>query len=128
VRQGAGRRGGTITLAAALLLLGGCAAAAPAPTPTVAPAVTPDGRQRIELSFAGGAVVGGVQRYAVPRGSTVELVVSSDVAERVHVRGYDRFSYVTAGASTTLRFVADRPGVVEVELDERGVPLAQLQA
>ena len=83
--------------------------------------------QHIEVAFAGGAVTGGVVRYAVPSGSTVELVVSSDVADEVHVHGYDRRSFVTAGASTTMRFAADLPGVFDVELEQRGVPLAQLQ-
>ena len=48
------------------------------------------------------------------------------MADEVHVHGYDRRSYVTAGASTTLRFVADLPGAFDVELEQRGVPLAQL--
>jgi hypothetical protein len=89
--------------------------------------VTADGAQRIEVAFAGGAVRNGVQRYAVPRGSAVELVVFSDVADQVHVHGYDRLSYVTAGASTTLRWRADLPGVFDVELEQRGTPLAQIQ-
>jgi hypothetical protein len=119
-------------IAAALalsVLLGGCASApvVPAPTPTVAPAVTAQGRQRVEVTFTGGAVRGGVVRYGIPKGSAVELVVSSDVADQVHVHGYDRLSYVTAGASTTLRFTADLPGVFDVELEQRGAPLAQLQ-
>ncbi len=111
------------------LLLGGCGAApvVPAPTPTVAPAVTAEGRQRIEVTFVGGAVRGGVLRFGVPLGSAVELVVASDVADQVHVHGYDRLSYVTAGASTILRFTADLPGVFDVELEQRGAPLAQLQ-
>lgn len=108
------------------LLIGGCGAAV-APAPARTPAVTADGAQRIEVAFAGGAVRNGVQRYAVPRGSAVELVVSSDVADQVHVHGYDRLSYVTAGASTTLRWRADLPGVFDVELEQRGTPLAQIQ-
>jgi len=116
-----------LAVAAALpLVLVGCATA-PAPTPIVPPAVTADGAQHIEVTFAGGAVRGGVVRYAVPRGAAVELVVFSDVADQVHVHGYDRLSYVTAGASTTIRFVAELPGVFDVELEQRGLPLAQLQ-
>ncbi len=90
-------------------------------------AVAPDGVQRVEVAFAGGAVTGGVVRYAVPVGSTVELVVASDVADEVHLHGYDRRSFVTAGASTTIRLDADLPGVFEAELEQRGVPLAELQ-
>lgn len=111
-------------LVSSALVVGGCGGAQAAPVPAVA---TADGAQRVEVAFAAGGVTGGVARYAVPVGSTVELVVRSDVADEVHVHGYDRLSYVTAGASTTLRFVADLPGAFEVELEQRGVPLAQLE-
>lgn len=84
------------------------------------PAAAPDGTRRVELTR------GQVQRYAVPVGSTVELVVSSDVADEVHLHGYDRSSFVTAGATTTLRFVADVPGVFDVELERTGEQLGQL--
>jgi hypothetical protein len=109
--------------AAALL---GCGAASES-TPTVAPAVRADGVQQIAVTFGGGQVDGGVVRYAVPRGAPVEVMVFSDVADLVHLHRYERFSYVTAGASTTVRFVADLPGLVDVELEQRGVLLTQLQ-
>lgn len=104
-------------LVTALLL--GCAAAR-------VPEVGPDGARRVVVGYAAGAVAGGVADWAVPVGSPVELVVASDVADEVHVHGYERRAFVTAGASVTLRFVADVPGVVEVELEGAGVPLARL--
>jgi hypothetical protein len=106
--------------------LTGCAGAPPA-VPTAAPVVSADGDQVVEVTYAGGAVRGGVLRYPVPRGAAVQLVVHSDVADRVHLHGYDRTSYVTAGASTTIRFVVDRDGVFPVELEQRAAPLAELQ-
>lgn len=113
---------------AALLVVAavGLAGCGSTQTAAVAPAVTTDGVQRIEVTLRGGAVTGGVARYAVPLSSTVELVVGSDVPDEVHLHGYDQHSYVTAGATTTLRFVADVPGVFEVELEQRGTQLAQL--
>jgi hypothetical protein len=102
----------------------GCSAPAASAVPAV---VAPDGTQRVEVAYAGGAVTDGVVRYAVPLGSTVELVVTSDVADEVHLHGYDRRSFVTAGASTTITLVADLPGVFEAELERRAVPLAELQ-
>jgi plastocyanin len=112
------------SLAAVVIAVGGCAGSQ---TATVAPVVTAEGVQRVEVAFAGGAVTGGMSRYAVPVGSTVEVVVASDVADEVHLHGYDRAAFVTAGATATLRFVADLPGVYEVELEQRGTPLAQLE-
>ena len=114
-----GRRIALVLLA--FIAVAGCGAGATA-TP-----VTADGARRVEVTFAGGAVTGGVTRFAVPLGSAVELVVGSDVADEVHVHGYDRRGFVTAGATATLRFTADLPGVFEVELEQRGVPLAELE-
>ncbi len=111
-------------LVAGVLVLAGCTGPV---AETAVPATAADGTQRIEVAYAGGEVTGGVDRYAVPLGATVEVVVSSDVADEVHVHGYDRSSFVTAGASTTVRLVADLPGVFEVELEQRAAPLAELQ-
>jgi hypothetical protein len=108
--------------AVAVLALAGCAA-----RPSAAPAGTPGAAQHIELTFAGGAVRGGVTRIPVRLGSTVDLDVHSDVTDEVHLHGYNRMSDVKAGASTTLEFVANTPGVFEVELEQHGSPLTQLQ-
>jgi hypothetical protein len=113
-----------VLLGVVLLALAGCGNPAPAAVPA---ATAADGNRRIEIAFAGGAVTGGVQRYAVPVNATVELVVSSDVADEVHVHGYDRKSFVTAGASTTITFAADLTGVFDIELEQRATPLASLQ-
>jgi heme/copper-type cytochrome/quinol oxidase subunit 2 len=116
------------TLLLAVLAVVGCGSGrAGAATGTAAPVVTADGAQRVDVTFAGGEVTGGIKRYAVPIGSSVELVVASDVADAVHLHGYDRMTYVTAGATTTLRFVANLPGVFEVEMENRRILLAQLQ-
>jgi hypothetical protein len=114
-------------LAAVLVALScGLVACGAGPAPALTPTVT-DGIQHIRLAYAGGAVTGGVGRYAVPLGANVEIVVASDVADQVHLHGYDRMVFVTAGATATLRFAATLPGVFDVELEQRGVPLAQLQ-
>jgi hypothetical protein len=111
-------------LGAVVVALAGCGTPAPAAVPAT---VVADGSQHVEVAVAGGAVTGGVQRFAVPVNSTVELVVSSDVADEVHVHGYDRKSFVTAGASTTITFAADLTGVFDIELEQRATPLASLQ-
>jgi hypothetical protein len=124
----AARRGPLAALAGSAVVLAVVLAGCSAPGPSAVPAaVAADGAHRVEVAYAGGAVAGGVRRYAVPVGSTVELVVTSDVADEVHLHGYDRSSFVTAGASTTIRLVADLPGVFEVELEQRAAPLAELQ-
>ena len=54
-------------------------------------------------------------------GDEVVIVVSADVADQVHVHGYDVTGEVRPDEPATIRFVADVPGVFEVELegDER---------
>lgn len=122
IRPAPPRLTAALACAVALVALAGCAA-----RPSAAPASTPGAARHIDLTFAGGAVRGGVSRIPVRLGATVDLVVHSDVTDEVHLHGYNRMSDVNAGASTTLEFVADTPGVFEVELEQRGSQLAQLE-
>lgn len=110
-------------LAGALTVPAGCSGGSTTATPTsTAPSTTPASSAaqpavtRVELRFAGGSVVGGVGRRAVPLGSTVELVVSSKVADEVRLHGCDKEVDVPAGGSATLSFVANVSGVFEVEV------------
>jgi|SRR5882757_1239446 len=104
-------------------------APAPAPPGPSAPPATPAGAtpQRVEVHFAGGTVQGGVNRVPVRLGSSVALVVTSDVADEVHLHGYDRKSDVAPGGTTTIEFVADHAGVFEAEMESRGIQLVQLE-
>jgi hypothetical protein len=106
------------------LVLAGCGTGSP-PAPARPSAASP-ATARVEIDYVGGAVAGGVVRRTVPRGATVTLVVRSDVADEVHVHGYDRRAWVAAGGAAELTFPADLPGVFEVELESRGAPLAEL--
>jgi hypothetical protein len=101
-------RTAALACAVALVALTGCAA-----RPSAAPVGTPGAVRHIDLTFAGGAVRGGVSRIPVRLGSTVDLVVHSDVTDEVHLHGYNRMSAVQAGASTILEFVANTPGVFD---------------
>lgn len=123
---------------AGLLALAGCAAGPGAATPTVpAPAPTTTAgaapsspapiAQTVRVSYAGGQVTGDTGRVAVALGRTVEVVVTSDVADEIHLHGYDRSADVPAGGTATLTFTADVPGVFEIELHEQGRELSQLQ-
>jgi len=111
-------------LAGARTVLAGCSDGSTTATQTsTAPSTTPASSAaaqpavtRVELRFAGGSVVGGVGRRAVPLGGTVDLAVSSDVADEVHLHGYDKKVDVPAGGSATVSFVANVSGVFEVEL------------
>jgi heme/copper-type cytochrome/quinol oxidase subunit 2 len=83
--------------------------------------------QRIAVQVAGGQVSGDTGRVPVPVGDQVTLTVTSDVADEVHVHGYDLTAALTPGAPAELTFDATIPGVFEVELHEAGTVLLSLQ-
>jgi hypothetical protein len=80
----------------------------------------------IQIAVAGGEVKGG-GTHDVRLGDEVILQVTTDVADEVHVHGYDLLAEVDAGTTAELRFTADIPGVFEVELEGARLPLAELR-
>jgi hypothetical protein len=92
------------------------------PTTTAAPEPV-----RINYVIVGGEPQGGIQRDSVARGKEVVITVTSDVADEVHVHGYDLMADVAPGAPATIRFTADAPGRFEIELENTGVQIAELE-
>ena len=64
---------------------------------------------------------------AVASGEEVTLTVTSDVSDHVHVHGYDLMADVGPDSPAEISFVADVPGIFEVELEDRGLLLLQLE-
>ncbi|MGQ0668081.1 MAG: hypothetical protein ACT4PO_00135 [Actinomycetota bacterium] len=134
--------GGTLVAAIALFLLlrpddgarrGGSG------TPTLAsptPAGSPDASSspgegepahiEVRVSVEAGDVEG-PGRVEVDRGTRVLIVVRADVTDEVHVHGYDVFADVAPGEPARIEFLADAPGVFEVELEEAGRLLFELE-
>ena len=108
---------------------GASASTSAAATTTASPSAAssaPAG-QRIEVTVRGGQVSGDTGRVPVPVGEVVTLAITSDVADEVHVHGYDLEAALTPGMPTELTFDATIPGVFEVELHEAGTVLLTLQ-
>jgi hypothetical protein len=80
----------------------------------------------LRVRVVGGVPKSGIVRKTVDKGDRVVIVVTSDVADEVHLHGYDIMSNVAAGGSARLRFRATLPGRFEVELEDRGVQIADL--
>jgi hypothetical protein len=80
----------------------------------------------VHITVVGGAPQGGIVRTKVSKGDKVVLVVKSDVADEIHLHGYDKSTDVTAGGTARLPFTATLPGRFEVELESRGVQIADL--
>jgi hypothetical protein len=83
--------------------------------------------QVIALTVTAGDVSGATGRVDVDLGSEVRIEVTADVADEVHVHGYDLMVDTVPGRPVTVDFTADVPGVFEVELEESKLPLTRLQ-
>jgi len=75
----------------------------------------------------GGRPRGGVERLSFESGDRIRFVVRSDVAEEIHVHGYDITRDVPAGGSVRVSFPARLEGVFEVELHGTGQQIAELR-
>jgi hypothetical protein len=80
----------------------------------------------VSIVVVNGQPQGGIVRQTVSKGDRVVIVVKSDVADEIHLHGYDKHTDVTAGGTARLPFTADLPGRFEVELESRGVQIADL--
>jgi hypothetical protein len=56
----------------------------------------------------------------------VRLTVTADVADEVHVHTYDKKQDLQPGVASTIEFVANIPGQIEVELEKRSQTLVTL--
>ena len=99
----------------------------PSATSSTAPATTPPAAAvTITVSVNGGRATPAARQVDVPVGATVDLRVTSDTADEVHVHGYELERRVTAGGTAEIRFTADQTGVFEVETHESGLLLLKL--
>lgn len=96
--------------------------AAPATTapPTTVAGLTPD-------VIVTGSTVDGPDTFEYDLGEDVEIVVLADVADEIHVHGYDLSFDTEPGVPVTVEFTADVPGIFEVELESVSLPLFDIQ-
>ena len=105
---------------------------APTATPTTAApsaSATPSVRQ-IVIDVKGGKATGDTGLIEVGVDEPFQVVVTSDVAEEVHVHSETRAGFsgdVEAGGTVTVDAVVKNPGRYEIEFEESGLVLARLQ-
>ena len=73
-----------------------------------------------------GKPVGGIEKLTYTKGDQVRFRVKSDVADEIHVHGYDVKKDVPAGGSVSFSFPANIEGIFEIELEGRQEQIAQL--
>jgi len=94
-------------------------------TTTTTKTTTTAGPVTIRVLIKGGKPVGGIQRATVKKGQKVAVVVHSDVADEVHVHGYDLHKDVDAGGTVRIEFPATITGVFEAELEDRKLQIIE---
>jgi len=92
------------------------ATATPEPKPAVPLVVVRDGKP-----------VGGVKKLRFDKGDRIRFRVRSDVADHIHVHGYDLMKDVAAGGTVSFSFPASIEGIFEAELEDRGEQVLSLQ-
>jgi hypothetical protein len=81
----------------------------------------------VTVAVTDGRVTPKPSRVEVPLGSTVELQVTSDVDDELHVHGFDVEKPLDAGVTITLELLADEAGLYGVETHETELELLQLE-
>jgi hypothetical protein len=74
-----------------------------------------------------GEPVGGVKELEYSAGDEIRFEVTSDVADEVHVHGYDLMQDVPAGGTVSFDFPAEIEGIFEAELEGRKEQIAEIR-
>lgn len=80
----------------------------------------------VNVQVSGGRVRPGLQTTKVKAGQKVTITATSDVADSIHVHGYDKTLDLPPGEAASVSFVADVKGVFEVETHETELLVAKL--
>jgi hypothetical protein len=100
----------------------------PEVTTTAATTTAPAEPQAVRLSVSvPGDKAPTVKHFTIKQGSQVVFVVKSELADEVHLHGYDLSADVAPGAPATIRFKATAPGRFEAELESRSLPIAEIE-
>jgi hypothetical protein len=91
----------------------------PTPTETPTPEPTPEPPPLLRA--------GRVAELEYEQGDTVRLRIRSDVAEHVHVHGYDLLVDVVPGRTARMEFEADITGIFEIEFENSHEQIAELK-
>jgi hypothetical protein len=96
------------------------------PPPTTSAAPPPDATVTIRIAVPSDTAPT-VRTFSVRRGRDVVIVVRTELTDHVHLHGYDLMADVGPGKPGRIEFTADAPGVFEIELEDRGLHIAELE-
>jgi hypothetical protein len=81
----------------------------------------------VVIDVVNGKPQGGIQKITVKKGQPVRFTVHSDVADEIHVHGYNFHKDVKKGGSVSFDFPATIDGIFVIELESRSEQIASLQ-
>lgn len=96
-------------------------------TTTTTTTTTPSKPATPVIRVVDGEPEGGVEQLEFAKGDQIRFAVRSDVADEIHVHGYDVAKDVPAGGSVSFAFRASIDGIFEIELENAGVQIAELK-
>ena len=112
-------------LGVTLVLLSACASGSSGGSGTAA--ASGKGRTvSIDVLIAKGKISPAPGALQAKKGDHVDITITSDTADEVHVHGYDIEKPLTPGQPTEIQFDATQQGRFEVETHESGKTLFQL--
>jgi hypothetical protein len=101
---------------------GGAAAGTTTSTTTSKPAGPPV----FHVFVKGAKPAGGVLKVKVKKGDQVNLIVTSDTADEIHIHGYDLHKDLPAGGTVKFGFKATIDGSFTIELEKHKEEIAHL--
>jgi hypothetical protein len=81
----------------------------------------------VKIEIKSGKPVGGIAKITVNKGQPVRFSVTSDVADEVHVHGYNLMKDIPKGGTVSFDFPAQLEGVYEAELENRKEQIVSLR-
>lgn len=107
----------------------------PAASPAVSPPATTPAEPAppaprpsyVQIRAKGLKPVGGVKTITANKGDTVRFEIRSDQPDEGHLHGYDISRPVGPGKRARYMFAAKIEGIFELELENAGVPIAELR-
>ena len=96
-------------------------------TTTIAQATTTTLAPTYLIRVEGGVKVEGPDTISVTQGEVVSFQVVADVADEIHVHGYDLFFESIPGEPVLVEFNADATGIFEVELEGGHLGLVSIE-
>ena len=97
-------------------------------TTTTAPAATTTTAAALpRIKVEDGAKAAGLDIISVRVGETVRFEVEADIADEVHVHGYDLSFATIPNEAILVEFAADATGIFEVEIEGLGLPIVDIE-